>query len=73
MRPERRLRGRTIPFQQAGDERVLIPGFVFGFGRMGWRDRAKSREREGSALALNAAFVLTMQAPSWSANSAGRT
>ena len=31
---------------------MLIPGFVFGFGRMGWRNRAKSREREGSALAL---------------------
>jgi hypothetical protein len=31
---------------------MLIPGFVFGFGRMGWRDRVKSREREGSALAL---------------------
>jgi hypothetical protein len=32
---------------QAGDEQALIPGVVFGFGRMGWRDRVKSREREG--------------------------
>jgi hypothetical protein len=40
---------------------------------MGWQDRAKSREREGSALAVKKPFFLMMPVLSWYASYVGRT
>ena len=60
MRPERRSR--------AGMGAVLAaPSASF------WRESDKSREREGSALALKEAVFLTMRERFWCANCVGRT